>query len=237
MTEKSTIGMIVPPAGDLVPPECSELYGDRADFIAAGLGLDRLTPEGYDSVIGDIAHLAGRLANSGADAVVLMGTSLSFYRGLDFNRQLVATMSEVAGVPATTMSGAVVDALRTLGARRIIVGTAYVEEVNRRLTGFLADSGFTVAGLVALEIEAVDAIVGVTQDDLLNLGRRAYATDPSADAVFISCGGLHTLGITATLEGETGKPVVSSAVAGAWAALRLAGQDPQVPGYGRLLEP
>jgi arylmalonate decarboxylase len=235
MAQKPVIGMIVPPAGDVVPPECPALYGDRADFIAAGLGLESLTPEGYDQVIGKVADTARRLADQGADAVVLMGTSLSFYRGADFNDELVQTIAEASGRPATTMSNAIVDALRALDTRRVVVGTAYVDAVNRRLEDFLAASGFAVTGLTALDMADVGAVLGVTQAQLLDLGRRAWDLDRGADAILISCGGLHTLDVTAALETETGLPVVSSAVAGGWAAMRLAGVDAAAPGYGRLL--
>ena len=87
-----TIGMIVPPAAGAVPPEPLELYGARARFIAEGLALKALSPEGYDAVIERVAALAVRLKSRGAEAISLMGTSLSFYRGAAFNDELIATM-------------------------------------------------------------------------------------------------------------------------------------------------
>lgn len=233
---RPTIGVIVPPAEGRVPPECTVLYGNRARFIAAGLGLKSLTPDGYDAVVDMIADTARDLAVRGADAVVLMGTSLSFYRGEAFNAQLVEEMVAAAGKPATTMSNAVVDALRTLGSRRIAVGTAYVDAVNDRLKVFLASHGFVVTGLAALKIDAVAGIDDVTASDLKLLARRAEQASDEFDAVFLSCGGLRTLGVTAGIEAETGKPVISSAVAGAWAAIRLVGEDATVEGFGQLLE-
>ncbi|WP_306884759.1 hypothetical protein [Amorphus orientalis] len=44
------------------------------------------------------------------------------------------------------------------------------------------------------------------------------------------------LSVTTPLEAETGLPIVSSAVAGAWAAMRLLGLDPSAPGVDRLLK-
>ncbi len=60
------IGMIVPPAAGLVPPEPLELFPD-IQFIASGLGLTTLSPDGYDSVIDQIADHAKQLAKRGAD--------------------------------------------------------------------------------------------------------------------------------------------------------------------------
>lgn len=215
----SLIGMIVPPAAGEVPPEAAALH-PAGRFIAEGLGLQRLTPEGYDSVVGEVEAAARRLADRGADAVALMGTSLSFYRGAAFNRALIAQMEAASGVPCTTMSVSVVAALRRAGARRVTVGAAYGERVNGPLRAFLEEEGFEIVRLEALGIEDVEAIFRVTEMELMALGRRA-ASGANADALFLSCGGLRTLPVTRPLAEETGLPVISSAVAGVEGAMRL----------------
>ena len=236
MSAEPIIGMIVPPAAGEVPAEPLQMYPQGVRFIAEGLALGKLTPEGYDQVIGRVEAVSRSLQAKGANAIVLMGTSLSFYRGPQSNAELIRIMRQATGLPATTMSSGVVEALRTLGARRLTVATAYVDEVNRRLATFLDDAGFTVAHLEALGLERVEDVLAVKQDDLLERGARAATAVPDADALFISCGGLRTLDITVPLEERTGLPVVSSATAGAWAALRLIGRGGRAAGYGRLLD-
>lgn len=232
---RPVVGVIVPPAAGEVPPELPELYGRELDFVAFGLALGQLTPQGYDAVIDKVAVASRELADRGADAVALMGTSLSFYRGTAFNQQLVRTMGEATGLPVTTMSNAVVEALRAVGGSRIAVATAYTAEVNERLAIFLRDSGFSVAGIEALELVEIPDIHAVGEAELLELGRRAAARSPGADALLISCGGLRTLPVELPLEQALGMPVVSSAVAGAWAAARLTGHSGMVPDRTRLL--
>lgn len=230
-----TIGMIVPPAAGEVPPEAPALYPDGVTFIAEGLGLRQLTPDGYDGVIDEVGALAKKLKQRGASAIALMGTSLSFYRGVSFNDELIATIEAATGLPATTMSSGVVQALRRLGARKVALGTAYGSAVNDRLEQFLTESGFTPVGCASLGIEDVEKIFSVTEDMLLDLGDRALAVAGDADALFISCGGLRTLNVTLPLERRHGLPVVSSSTAGAWQAMRLVDRDPRVEGFGRLL--
>ena len=67
--------------------------------------------------------------------------------------------------------------------------------------------------------------------------RRAALTldRAGADAIFISCTGLRAVDAVEPLEAETGMPVVTSNQAMAWHALRLAGYDAPVEGFGRLL--
>ncbi len=228
------LGVIVPPSDGAVPPELPELYGDCLRFVGAGLALEQMSELGYDAVIGRVAELSRALLARGAQAIALMGTSLSFYRGAEFNRALGRTMREASGVPATTMSDAVVDALRAIGARRLAVATAYRDDVNERLAEFLTASGFEVIAIESMGLLGVEQVLAVQQSDLLALGMRAAAAAPGAQALLISCGGLRTLALTEPLQRKIGKPVVSSAVAGAWAAARLLGIEPRsvAPGNG-----
>ena len=227
------IGMIVPPAAGLVPPEPLELFPD-VQFIASGLGLTTLSPDGYDSVIDQIADHAKQLAKRGADIISLMGTSLSFYRGPQFNTQLISVMSEASGRPATTMTDSIIDALMQFNSKTIAVATAYNDSVNEPLRRYLTDKGFEIQHLNSLDIQNVDEIFNVNKHDLMNLGRDTIARAPQADALLISCGGLNTASITEPLEKQCMLPVVSSAMAGTWGAMRLAGLDYRVPGYGQL---
>ncbi|WP_332817422.1 aspartate/glutamate racemase family protein [Sphingopyxis sp.] len=227
-----TLGLIVPPAGDILPPEPQQMYPEGFRFISKGLGLERLTVQGYSSVIDRVAELSSGLAAEGAEAIVLMGTSLSFFRGAAFDAELIATMQKASGRPAITMSRAVVEALREVGARRLAVGTAYVDEVNAKLVAYMTESGFEVQGLRSLQLGDVASVLKAQPQDVMNVGLEAAAASPSADALFISCGGLRTLNLLARLEKATKLPVVSSATAGAWGGVRLVGHSGNVEGYG-----
>jgi arylmalonate decarboxylase len=147
----STLGLIVPPAAGLVPPDGQALYGGRdVRFIARGLGIPGISPEGFDTVVDRILALAVELRDAGAQAVSLMGTSLSFYRGLEFTNALRERMQEATGLPCTTMSHAIVDSLRALGVRRVAVATAYIDTLNERLVAYLASCGITVTHIEGL---------------------------------------------------------------------------------------
>ncbi len=236
MAGEPLVGLIVPPSGDRVPVDGPVLYPQGVRFTAAGVGLQRLTPEGYESVIGKVADLARELAGRGAQAVSIMGTSLTFFKGHAFEQQLKDTIRQATGLPASTMSTGVVEGLRATGVRRVAVGTAYTDVVNDRLRQFLIDSGFEVTALQGLGIDTVGEPGKVSQDDLIALGQRVFAEAPGAEGILISCGGLRTLGVTVPLEAACGVPVVSSTPAAFWAAVRLVGHSGRAPGYGRLFE-
>jgi arylmalonate decarboxylase len=117
----------------------------------------------------------------------------------------------------------------------VVVATAYDEEVNSRLWTFLRESGFEVLGVKGLGIEKVDDVNNVTQDGLLKFCSDIRATQPAANAMLVSCGGLRTLEILAPLEQRGHIPVVSSNPAGLWAGVRLLGLSGRAPGFGTWL--
>jgi len=230
-----TLGLILPPANLPVPPEAYEMYPAGVQFLALGLGLDRMTPEGYDHVVDRIVPAAKKLAADGANAVDVMGTSLTFYKGAAFNQQLKESITKATGLPATTMSTAIVEGLKAVGGHRLAVATAYNDEVNRRLHTFLAESGFEVLALKGLGIERFEDRPPVTQAELIQFTSSVWKTAPKADAILISCGALKTLEILAPLEKRCGVPVVSSLPHALWAGVRLLGLNGRAPGYGTLL--
>jgi arylmalonate decarboxylase len=77
MRKDVTIGLVVPFATDTVPDEGLQMYPD-VRFIARGVGVRSLTPKGYDSAWEGILPAAEYLAGQGVDAIMVIGTSLTF---------------------------------------------------------------------------------------------------------------------------------------------------------------
>jgi len=229
------LGMIFPPANYPVPPEARLLYPSGIRFLSAGVGLERMTPEGYDQVFDRIVPAAQKLAKDGANAISVMGTSLTFYKGAAFNEQLKKTVTKATGLPSTTMSTGIVEGLKAAGGRRIAVATAYNEEVSRRLKVFLEESGFEVLTVKGLGIERFEDRPPVTHDELLNFSAGVYEAAPKADALVISCGALKTLDLIVPLEQRCKVPVVSSTPHALQASVRLLGLSGQAKGYGSVL--
>jgi arylmalonate decarboxylase len=235
MSKDFTIGLVVPFATDTVPDEGLQMY-PQVRFLARGVGVRALTPTGYDSAWEGILPAAEALAARGVDAIMVIGTSLTFYRGSDHHAELMEKLRAATGLPVSTMSQAVIDGLRSFGARKIAVATAYADEVNNRLEAFLTAHGFEVLALEGFGLFGFREPGSKSEADIIALGAKACAEAPAAEGLLISCGGLRTLGVAVPLETRHGIPVVSSTQAAFWAALRLVGESGHVPGRGRLLE-
>jgi arylmalonate decarboxylase len=234
MTKDFTIGLVVPFATDTVPDEGLQMYpGVR--FVPRGVGVRSLTPKGYDSAWEGILPAAEYLTGKGVDAIMVIGTSLTFYRGAEFHAELLERLRKMTGLPVSTMSQAVVDGLRQFGAKRIAVATAYADDVNNRLKAFLEAEGFEVRALAGFGLFGFGEPGSKSEADIIALGSKVCGEARDAEGLLISCGGLRTLGVAEPLEERLGVPVVASTQAAFWAALRLVGESGHVAGRGRLL--
>lgn len=175
---------------------------------------------------------AGRLAERGAQAVAYGCTSGSYVLGPEGDAAIIDEMQAASGLPATTTSSAVVEALRELGVQSVAVLSPHIDDLNDRLQAYLEAAGFTVAAMVGLnlrcDIEAMDP--AETQEIVESQVDRL-----DTDAVFISCTGMRTAAIIDDLETSLGKPVVTANQATLWHAGRLAGVGMGMPERGRLL--
>jgi arylmalonate decarboxylase len=235
MSKDVTIGLVVPFAEDKVPPEGYQMY-PQMKFVPRGVGVRSLTPEGYSAAFDAIPAAADALAAKGVDAIMVIGTSLTFYRGPDAHDRLLADLRSRTGLPVSTMSQAIVDGLNEVGVRRVAVATAYTDVVNQRLKELLVAAGIEVLSLECFSILEFGGPSRKSEADIVALSSDAVAKAPGAEGILISCGGLRTLGVAKPLEDRHGLPVVSSTPAAFWAAMRLVGESGHVAGYGRLLE-
>ncbi len=134
---------------------------------------------------------------------------------------------------ATTLVSSVKTALRRFGARRIVVGTPYSDELNTSVARYLESAGFELLDVQGLGLHYDRDMIRVAPDYLVEF---ALAIDrPEADALLISCGALRSLDVVDQIERRLGKPVVCSNQAMIWECLRLLGVEDRIEGYGDLL--
>ena len=135
--------------------------------------------------------------------------------------------------PATLVTG-VVNALRCLEVRKMVVATPYLDEINAMEADFLVGKGFDVLDIQGLNVEDGEAMGRITRKCLRDF---ALSIDrPDADAIFFSCGGIRTIDVLQEIEDAAGKPVVCSNQAMMWDCLRRAGIADRIEGYGRLFD-
>ncbi|RFB84120.1 ectoine utilization protein EutA [Rhizobium leguminosarum bv. trifolii] len=165
------------------------------------------------------------------DAVMYSCTSASVVIG-DRNIEAAIHASK-PGASVVTPTAAAVRGLQALGARRISVLTPYTIETSRPMADYFTDLGFTIDRFTCLGLSDDREMARIAPDDIAAFARQALA--PQSDALFISCTAVRAAEIAARIEAETGKPVVTSNLATAWACLRLCGDDQARPELGQLM--
>ena len=171
------------------------------------------------------------LAGVRPDVIVLAHTATSYVLGREGEARLGRAITERTGIPFISALGSVVAAFGALGVNRVAVGTPYGEALT--LLGREALESYGLDVVHADWLRDVKSIFAETPQRVYELMRTADMTE--AEGLFISGVGLPTLGVLQALEDDVGKPVISSASAMMWNALRVAGVHATIPGYGRLL--
>ena len=175
----------------------------------------RLLPE--DAVL-DVAAYA---CTSG---VVAMGQQAAFDRIRSVRPGLACTAPIIAALAA----------FQALGIRRIGLLTPYIEEVDLAIAAWLEERDVAVPALASFDLLSDSDMARVPPADI---ARAAVGLDrPGLDAVFVSCTALRTWPVIEEIEQRLGKPVITSHQALLWHALRLAGYDAPIRGFGRLLK-
>ena len=179
-----------------------------------------------------LADCASTLLPDGSLDVVCYGcTSGSLVIGEE--RVLSELRKGAPGAMATSLITGVVRALKTVGARRIVVATPYLQEINEREAAYLESVGFDVLSIAGLGLEKDSDMVRVAPDFIAEFALSQMRG--SADAVFVSCGALRALDVIDEIEARAGIPAIASNQAMIWDTLRLAGIEDRLEGYGRLL--
>lgn len=228
---RGKIGLIMP--GNGTNPECDfHRYAPEGVAVMTQRVLfERVDPAGL-SEMGGRVDVAARLLATGSPDVIMFGcTSGSLIKGFGYDQELVRRIEDATGIRAMTTSSAVIQALKALGARRVVVSTPYIDEVNRIEQKFLEDNGFEVLKIKGLQNLDPNQMPHTPLSQMYHLTREVLS--PGADTVFISCTGLGVAHGIRMMERDFGLPVVTSNQASLWGALRAVSVRDDV-GLGKL---
>lgn len=229
------IGLICPVDNYVIEPELQEAAPAGVSVHGARLHTMEL-PE----MPADAEGEAESLAKMGADAIVYACNASSFRGGPDEHEAICERLRDVAGVPVTTASTAMLRALQSYDVDSVAAITPYGEQDNDRLRTFLEGNGVAVDALSGLGLasdEAADLAV-VNEQTAVDTYERVTALDVSqSDAGLIVSTNLASLSTLEAMERDCGVPVVSVNAAMLWHAMTLADVTPNCQGYGSLLAP
>jgi len=212
---------------------------ERFTFHSSRMRMKKVTQEELAAMDAESERCAAELTDARVDvmgyaclvAIMCMGKG---YHCKSEARLHAVTVREGAPTPVVTSAGALVEGLRTLGARKIAMVSPYMKPLTTLVAEYIEAEGVEVVDVISLEIP-----------DNLEVGRR----DPmalvdiykrlnlaGADALVLSsCVQMPSLAAIAPVQRECGLPVVSAAVCTTHQMLKKLELATAVPDAGALL--
>ena len=231
---RGRIGLITIAAGSSTEHEFHQYAPMGVGILTTRVFLRDMSPEALVEMSPHIDEAAVLLAGADVDVIVFACTAGSLVKGVGYDQEIIDRLHRLTGLPVTTTTTGVVDALKILDIKKVVVTTPYQDEVNEAEKAFLEGNGFNIAGFGCVESAAPKYVPQIHPEEMYKLTKETFSED--ADGVFISCTGLHVDGIIELLEADLKRPVVASNQATLWSALRKINVFEEIEGLGKLFE-
>ncbi len=233
MSKWIKLGIIVPSSNTTMEIEFNRMKPRNASIHTARMRLRKVTAESLAEMEKEAINEAIKLADAKVDIIAYGCTTGSLIKGAKHASEIEEKIKEKTGIPAVATANSILRALKVLNAKKIVIATPYIEELNVLEKRFLEENGFEVIRIIGLGIKDNVKIGSLKPEVAYNLALKAYY--PNVDAIFISCTNFRTIEIVEKLENKIGKPVISSNTATLWNMLRFVGYNEPINGYGKLL--
>ncbi len=232
---RARLGIVVPSVNTVMEPWAQRTVPPGVSVLAARMIIPpATTPDAFIEMDRNEGRMAIRqLSSVFPDAIAYGCTASSIVQGLAYDADLRAEIEETCKAPSTTAAHAILTAAQALGVATVSIVSPYTEEVDRAEHRYFEGAGLSVVGGARLGISDGFALAEPDPDTLYELGLRGC--DARAEALIMTCLNTRSHAVIARLEKALGRPVITSTQATLWHALRLAGIQERILGYGRLL--
>jgi maleate isomerase len=246
MTTLFRIGQIVPSSNTTMETEIPAMLGarqairpERFTFHSARMRMKQVKKEELAAMDAQSDRCALELSDARVDVVGYACLVAIMAMGRGYHRESQQRLGQVvrdndSHARVITSAGALVDGLKVLGARRIALVAPYMKPLTELVVDYIQHEGIEVKVWHALEIP--DNLDVARHDPARLPGIVAGLDLEGVDVIVLSaCVQMPSLGAVAKVEAQTGKPVLTAAIATTYAMLKALDLEPIVPGAGALL--
>jgi maleate isomerase len=240
------IGQIVPSSNTTMETEIPAMLRlretnepERFSFHSSRMRMQKVTKEELEAMDRDSSRCALELSDARVDVmgyaclVAIMSMGLGYHRESE-RRLHQVTADNGAATPVVTSAGALVDGLKTLGAKKIAVIAPYMKPLTKLVIDYIENEGIEVKDSISLEIS--DNLEVGARDPLAPSELWTKLDTRGVDAIVASaCVQMPSLPSVQRIEDASGLPVVSAAVCTTFQMLQKLGLKTVVPNAGSLL--
>lgn len=240
------IGQIVPSSNVTMETEIPALLKaremvapERFTFHSSRMRMKHVTKDELSKMDADSDRCALELSDAKVDVmgyaclVAIMSMGLGYHAASQERLTKVVRSNDSDGAVINS-AGALIAGLKALGARKVAVVTPYMKPLTEMVVDYIRNEGFEVIDYRALEIQ--DNLAVAAHDPMNLPGIVAGMDTADADVIVLSaCVQMPSLPAVPMVEAQSGKPVLTAAIATTWSMLRALDLPTRVPGGGALL--
>jgi maleate isomerase len=244
---RAKIGVLTPHLDAVPESEYQAMAPEGVSMHAARVPLGMVGPDGeiFPHVDAEIAkafacpptvdEAASLLSAVSPNAIIFAFTSSSYILGVQGDHELKARLERrTKGIPIIVQSAALICALETLQADRIalIHPPWFSDDLDKQGVVYFENQGIEVLehGQAKLRDDYGDMTPEKITDWVIT------HTPDNAQVAVIGGGGFRAVGAVGEIEVQLDRPVLSANQAAFWLALRTAGINDNLKGYGRIFE-
>lgn len=231
---KGIVGLVKPTYRPGSMESFIRLMPEGVGFIPFHAGIRAGSEQEFQEALAVAEKKVAKLAELGANVVMIMGAPPAMVRGHGADRQIASQLTQKYGLPVLIATIAQVEAFRALGLKKLVGITYFQEELNQKFAKFLRDDGFEIAAMKGIEVPFRDA-GKISPEAIYGFAKKIFLEHGPVDGIYMLGAGWHNLPVVEMLEKDLKTTVVSSIPAQVWATKKQLHLWEPVEGYGRLL--
>ena len=231
---RARIGVVVPCA-QVATQERNQVLPEGVALIFTTLDIRSLVPDEFERIFDNYLPSAQICADMGAQFTLLSGTPVlehQYSKALGLAQRL----QETTGVPTIVSTTAQTEALKAVGAKKVVIVSPFVREIDERRAKILEAEGMEVVGINCLGLTHNREFTSLPPYASYRAAMEAVREAPECDTINIVCPVWHTMKNIELIEKDSGKIVVSQWGGELFASMRALNLKGPIKGYGKLLE-
>ena len=240
------VGLIVPSSNTTMETEIPMMLNSRMDihpeiftFHSSRMRMKRVTKEELKKMDDDSVRCAIELSDAQCDVlayaclVAIMSQGNKHHLTCE-TRLSKATEDNDFPTPIVSSAGALINGLRTLGAKKVSIITLYMKPLTNSVIEYIESFGVEVMDSISLEVADNLEVGRLNPENLINYSKQINLE--GADALILSaCVQMPSLPVVQKIQDQLGLPVLTAATATVYKILKSLNLETSVPSAGELL--